>query len=199
MADIGFSPVRGTLAVVNATSIVDGQVLFTDDQGANNKIFMDTGTKRVQVGGTLTVDTTLSTSSNNPIANSAVATAINTINSKIGVTNFSNVAPTLSSGMRKMDIILNGTFTAAGWTTTTLNSVTVYTQTATVTGCTTTTQLSDPKFYSTNNLTTNATLQKALNLINIGYTVANSGTVTCYVATAPTSNITVYWYGKETA
>ena len=107
------------------------------------------------------------------------------------------MASTLSSGMRKMNRILSGTFTAAGWTTTTLNSVTVYTQTATVTGCTSTTQLSDPKFQGTNSLTTNATLQETLNLINLGYTVANSGTITSYVSEAPTTDITVYWSGKQ--
>lgn len=73
---------RGTLSEINATPISDGQVLWTTNQ-TYNKIYADVGTSRIQIGGQQTVDTTLNTGSSNPIANSAVATAINTINTSL--------------------------------------------------------------------------------------------------------------------
>lgn len=73
---------RGTLAEVNATAISDGQILFTTNQ-TYDKIYADVGTIRRQIGGFPTIDTVLNTGSNNPIANSPVATAINTINASL--------------------------------------------------------------------------------------------------------------------
>ena len=39
MADIGTKFIRNTKAVIDAIPIVDGQVLWTTDQGVNNKIY----------------------------------------------------------------------------------------------------------------------------------------------------------------
>lgn len=73
---------RGTLAEVNATAISDGQILFTTNQ-TYDKIYADVGAVRRQIGGFPTIDTVLNTGSNNPIANSPVATAINSINASL--------------------------------------------------------------------------------------------------------------------
>ena len=42
---------RGTQAQITATSIVDGQILYTTDLGVDNKVYLDVGTSRVQVSG----------------------------------------------------------------------------------------------------------------------------------------------------
>lgn len=70
-----FTIKRDTLTNINATPIVDGQVLFTTNQ-TYDKIYADVGSIRRQIGGQQTVDTVLSTSSPNPIANSAVSTEL---------------------------------------------------------------------------------------------------------------------------
>ena len=77
MADVLFK--RGTKAEIDAEPISDGKILFTTDQ-TYNKIYTDNGTNRIQIGGTMDVDTTLSTTSTNPIANNVVSTEINKIN-----------------------------------------------------------------------------------------------------------------------
>lgn len=46
-----FVPIRGTQAQINATPIVDGQMLIETDQGNFNKIYLDVNTTRYQVGG----------------------------------------------------------------------------------------------------------------------------------------------------
>ena len=70
---------RGTKAEIDAEPISDGKILFTTDQ-IYNKIYTDNGTKRIQIGGTMDVDTTLSTTSSNPIANSTATAEFNKIN-----------------------------------------------------------------------------------------------------------------------
>ena len=42
---------RGTQAQITATSVVDGQILYTTDLGVDNKVYLDVGTSRVQVSG----------------------------------------------------------------------------------------------------------------------------------------------------
>lgn len=51
--------------------ITDGQVLF--DTSGNGKMYLDNGTDRLEMGGAITVDQTLSKISTNPIANKGVA------------------------------------------------------------------------------------------------------------------------------
>ena len=77
MANVLFK--RGTKAEIDAEPISDGKILFTTDQ-IYNKIYTDNGTKRIQIGGTMDVDTTLSTTSSNPIANSTATAEFNKIN-----------------------------------------------------------------------------------------------------------------------
>ena len=61
---------RGNTATINATAITDGQILYNTTAGTQ---YLDNGTTRIQVGQNITVDTTLNSLSNNPIANSGVA------------------------------------------------------------------------------------------------------------------------------
>ena len=51
--------------------ITDGQLIF--DTSGNGKMYLDNGTERLVMGGALTVDTTLSKTSTNPIQNRGVA------------------------------------------------------------------------------------------------------------------------------
>lgn len=46
-----FAPIRGTRTQIGTTPIVDGQFLVETNQGANNRIYLDTGTTRTIVGG----------------------------------------------------------------------------------------------------------------------------------------------------
>lgn len=46
-----FAPIRGTRAQIGTTPIVDGQFLVETNQGANNRIYLDTGSTRSIVGG----------------------------------------------------------------------------------------------------------------------------------------------------
>ena len=44
---------RNTKEEVNNQPIVDGQMLYTTDQGTKNKIYVDNGTERITIGGNL--------------------------------------------------------------------------------------------------------------------------------------------------
>ena len=55
----------------NSKPITDGQLIF--DTSGNGKMYLDNGTERLEMGGALTVDATLSKTSTNPIQNKAVA------------------------------------------------------------------------------------------------------------------------------
>lgn len=46
-----FAPIRGTRTQIATTPIVDGQFLIETNQGANNRIYLDTGSTRSVVGG----------------------------------------------------------------------------------------------------------------------------------------------------
>lgn len=47
-----FAPIRDTRVNIQNTPIVDGQILFETDMGASNRIYIDVGANRVQIGGT---------------------------------------------------------------------------------------------------------------------------------------------------
>ena len=118
MADVIFK--RGTKAEIDAEPNSDGKILFTTDQ-IYNKIYTDNGTKRIQIGGTMDVDTTLSTTSSNPIANSTVTAEFNKINtdlsaqskvvSKIDLATLSNISiyHDLINGEEIMGLIITST------------------------------------------------------------------------------------------
>ena len=75
MASVKF--ISGTSAYVSSVVKSKGQFLYTTDLGLNNKIYADLDANtRIQIGGTNTVDTAMSSSSTNPIANSTVNTAL---------------------------------------------------------------------------------------------------------------------------
>ena len=101
MADLVVT--RGTLAEVNATPKIDGQLLFTTDQSGNDKIYTDINeTTRIQIGGTVTVDTSLNSGSNNAIANSAVTNAFGTSSAFYNKTN----NPSLFANVQTMSLLM---------------------------------------------------------------------------------------------
>ena len=53
MANVTFK--RNTKEIIDATPIVDGQVLFETDQGNNSKIRLDNGVERIEIGGKTSV------------------------------------------------------------------------------------------------------------------------------------------------
>ena len=71
MASIGI--IRNTKEVIDATPIVDGQILITIDKGDDNKVYADYGNQRIPIGNGRPIDGVLNAESDNPIANKAVA------------------------------------------------------------------------------------------------------------------------------
>jgi len=71
MASIGI--IRNTKEVIDATPIVDGQILITIDKGVDNKVYMDYGNQRIPISNGRPIDEVLNAESDNPIANKAVA------------------------------------------------------------------------------------------------------------------------------
>lgn len=71
MASIGI--IRNTKEVIDATPIVDGQILITIDKGDDNKVYMDYGSQRITIGNGRPIDEALNAESDNPIANKAIA------------------------------------------------------------------------------------------------------------------------------
>ena len=85
---------HGTKAEIDATAKVEGQVLFSTDQTPNDKIYFDKdATTRIVIGGKDEVDTTLNASSNNPVANSAVAGVMLTTMNEVNAVTQSGTLP----------------------------------------------------------------------------------------------------------
>lgn len=61
---------RGDSATITSTPVIDGQILF--DTSGNGKMYLDNGTDRLEMGGAITVDDSLSKTSTNAIQNKAV-------------------------------------------------------------------------------------------------------------------------------
>lgn len=61
---------RGDSATITSTPVTDGQILF--DTSGNGKMYLDNGTDRLEMGGAITVDASLSNTSTNAIQNKAV-------------------------------------------------------------------------------------------------------------------------------
>lgn len=71
MANVLFT--RDTLTNIEDPSlhpVTDGQLLF--DTSGSGKMYMDVGTQRLEMGGSITVDSKLNSTSTNPIQNKAV-------------------------------------------------------------------------------------------------------------------------------
>lgn len=118
------------------------------------------------------VDSSLSASSTNPVQNKAV--------------------------YAKNLWLYRGTFKVDGWTA--ANGV--YTQKVSVSpvdggpALTSSMNLSTPMTAKTTTLATNATLSKALGIINTGSCVVEAASVTITAANKPTCDIAVYWYAR---
>ena len=69
MANVLFT--RKNASEIPNVPITDGQLIF--DTSGNGKMYLDNGTERLEMGGALTVDATLSKTSTNPVQNRAVA------------------------------------------------------------------------------------------------------------------------------
>ena len=113
MALVPITHVYDTLSVINNTGLLDGQILYTTDQTVN-KIFADVKVnnilRRIEIGGTNTIDTVLDQDSGHAIANSAVAKLAQTvhtnlINPTLGTTTINGVTCTKNS---------EGTYTLTG-------------------------------------------------------------------------------------
>nr|DAH11384.1 MAG TPA: hypothetical protein [Bacteriophage sp.] len=61
---------RGDSATITSAPVIDGQILF--DTSGNGKMYLDNGTDRLEMGGAITVDASLSKTSTNAIQNKAV-------------------------------------------------------------------------------------------------------------------------------
>ena len=61
---------RGDSAEITSTPVIDGQILF--DTSGNGKMYLDNGTDRLEMGGAVTVDASLSKTSTNAVQNKAV-------------------------------------------------------------------------------------------------------------------------------
>ena len=69
-------PIKDTKAVIDALPIIDGQILLTTDQATNNEIYVDDGVTRKLIFKGINVDSALSTTSTNAIANNAITNSI---------------------------------------------------------------------------------------------------------------------------
>ena len=100
---------RGNTATINATAITDGQILYNTTAGTQ---YLDNGTTRLQIGQNITVDATLNSSSNNPIANSGVAGVMHTSLSEIStITQAGNIPDALAVKELNSNLSLIGTST----------------------------------------------------------------------------------------
>ena len=80
MANVYFT--TGTRAEIETETgdyaIVNGKILYEYDQGVNNKIYHDVDGIRYTIGGTVTVDSAFSLTSDNPIENQAITGVLGT-------------------------------------------------------------------------------------------------------------------------
>lgn len=84
---------RNTKANIDAEPIKDGNILFTTDQ-VNNGIYTDVGTERIKIGGTVDVDTELSTTSTNPVQNKVITNSVDDVRGQICTNLLNPTAPT---------------------------------------------------------------------------------------------------------
>ena len=104
---------RNTQANINAEPIKDGNILFTTDQ-AENKIYADVGTTRIKIGGTVDVDTTLSTTSANPVQNKVITNSVNDVRGRICTNLLNPTAPTQTVNGVTFTNNGDGTYTVNG-------------------------------------------------------------------------------------
>ena len=104
---------RNTQANINAEPIKDGNILFTTDQ-AENKIYADVGTTRIKIGGTVDVDTTLSTTSTNPVQNKVITNSVNDVKRQIHTNLLNPTAQTKTANGVTFTNYGDGTYTVNG-------------------------------------------------------------------------------------
>ena len=79
MANVTFK--RNTREIINATPIVDGQILFETD---TKNIYMDEGSNRIEYRATtIDIDNELSTTSENPVQNKVITTNMNDLEDRV--------------------------------------------------------------------------------------------------------------------
>lgn len=86
-----FQPIKDTKANIDALPIIDGQLLITTDLGVNNEISVDTGTTRTLLLKGINVDSALSTTSTNAIANNAITNSIVNTTAEVSAITESNI------------------------------------------------------------------------------------------------------------
>ena len=106
------------------------------------------------------------------------------------------VQTTVSGELKSLRDVYTATYTVAGWTVS--GDGTYWTQSKSVTGMTSTKQLSAPLRKNTGVKATDAALAKAHTIINNGTITSNSGSVSIKVWEKPAVDIDIYWSGKET-
>lgn len=104
---------RNTQENINAEPIKDGNILFTTDQ-AENKIYADVGTTRIKIGGTVDVDTTLSTTSTNPVQNKVITNNMDDVRGQIHTNLLNPTAPTQTINGVTFTNNGDGTYTVNG-------------------------------------------------------------------------------------
>ena len=186
MADIGVNFIRNTLANINNMPIVDGQVLWTTDQGANNKIYNDNGTERIVIGGSNTVDTELSTTSDNAIANKIITVALNTEITARQNADYNQYHATFAAAS-----FVAVTVTKSDGTTT----VTEYKCTVSVSGIVAAMQLSDLEYKPTGVPDTDE-ITKGIYGTIVSYE-SGAETVSVYMSAAPSADIILYFKGRK--
>lgn len=114
MANVLFT--RDTLTNIEDSSIhpvTDGQLLF--DTSGSGKMYMDVGTSRLEMGGAMTIDSKLNTTSTNPIQNKAVGGVM--------LSSLDEIAATTSSGFLTDALATKELNTNLGTLSTTVNNI----------------------------------------------------------------------------
>lgn len=96
---------RGDSATITSTPVTDGQILF--DTSGNGKMYLDNGTDRLEMGGAITVDASLSKTSTNAIQNKAVTgNILNSLAEVSAATQQNTIAGALA--LKEVNSSLNG-------------------------------------------------------------------------------------------
>lgn len=96
---------RGDSATITSTPVTDGQILF--DTSGNGKMYLDNGTDRLEMGGAVTVDASLSKTSTNAVQNKAVTgNILNSLEEVSAATQQNTIAGALA--LKKVNSNLGG-------------------------------------------------------------------------------------------
>lgn len=119
---------KRTQAEIDLIPIAEGNIFFNT---TNKEITVDDDGSRTHYGGTVTVDSTLSTTSVNPVQNQVLGNIIgNTSISGIGDGTVTGAISSLNTAIGNVETTYTDTLLSTGWT----GSVAPFTQTISVTG-----------------------------------------------------------------